>query len=123
MVALTSLLLLTALQADTIRLTERLCGGCEIQLEPTVTFGDDEGPGMVSSRTVVAKDARGRYLVSDELSSSRLIVFSARGELLRTVGRSGGGAGEYGRIWQIAPVTDGVYLSPSRSTPTCSPSE
>lgn len=105
-----ALLLLTALQVDTVRLTERLCRACEIQLEPVATLGDADGPGMVSDRTVVVRDSLGRILVADGLASSRLSVFSAQGTFLRSVGRAGGGPGEYGRIWQIAPVADGVYL-------------
>ncbi len=96
------------LQPDTVRLTERLCASCNVRLERIATLGDNNGPGAISTfRVALAKDTAGRYLVSE---GAPLSVYSAQGTFLRTVGRRGGGPGEYRRIWRIAPFSQGTII-------------
>lgn len=102
-------LLLLPTQSDTVRLGEKLCASCAIRVESVAALGESNGSGMLTTNQVaVSRDARGRYLVSS--TPSQLAVFSAQGSFLRTVGRSGGGPGEYRRIWRIGTTSSAIYL-------------
>ncbi len=105
--------LVLALQtADTVRVTERLCADCEIRIDSVAVIGTADGAGALNGRQiVVARDRQGRYLVAGAASPSQVSVFDSHGAFLRRVGRSGGGPGEYRRIWRVYPYEGGVIIT------------
>ncbi len=66
------------------------------RLEPELALGDEDGPEpfIFASISGVEADAQGRIYVLDR-ESNTLKIFSPAGEHVRTVGREGGGPGEY----------------------------
>jgi hypothetical protein len=71
--------------------------------------GSDDGPQsffMVSSRLVEA-DAAGNLFILDR-QNSRVVVFDANGQFLRTMGSSGGGPGEFKSPGSFSVSPDGA---------------
>ncbi|MEX2529364.1 MAG: 6-bladed beta-propeller [Gemmatimonadota bacterium] len=87
------------------------CESCEVVLVPTVTLGDEDGPGMLEfERSLLAADARGRYYVYGG-GSPYVWVFGSDGELIRRVGNRGEGPGEFLRTAGVAvDPHDSVYV-------------
>jgi hypothetical protein len=104
------LLPLAIAQSDTFRLAERPCSDCAITLSRVVTLGDDDGPGAITLSARIAVDARGRYWLGHAGAPAQLAIFSPDGRFQRTVGRSGGGPGEFRRISRMIPFADGMVL-------------
>lgn len=77
--------------------TEPTCEGslgC-LHLEQVVLLGDADGPGIIEGEAGTASvDSRGWYYVSQEFGQ-QIKVFSPTGEYQRTIGRHGGGPGEF----------------------------
>ena len=97
---------------DTLRIVDRPCGACALSIDTVAVLGDDDGPGMIrGSQVVVSRDASGRYLVGGATSAGTIAVFDSAGRFLRSVGRPGGGPGEYRRIWRITTSNDGVVVT------------
>lgn len=68
--------------------------GC-LHLTQHLLLGDIDGPGMIESEAGTAQmDSRGRFYVYAEFGQD-FKVFSPSGEYLKTVGRAGGGPGEF----------------------------
>jgi hypothetical protein len=77
--------------------------GC-LRLEPVMLLGDADGPGMIEGESGTARvDSRGRYYVFREFGQ-QIKVFSPAGEYLRTIGREGGGPGEFRGISIVYPA-------------------
>ncbi|MEX0691313.1 MAG: 6-bladed beta-propeller [Gemmatimonadales bacterium] len=77
--------------------------------EPVLTLGgDDEGPTAFYrvGRGAVATDAEGNILVLDQ-DNFRVVVFDDTGRHLRTLGRRGGGPGEFQFPFYVLPNADG----------------
>lgn len=70
---------------------DRTCTTC-IDWKIATRVEIDSGPGMVDESNSVASDPNGRIWVG---RSRGVIVYSARGEYLTTIGRAGAGAGEF----------------------------
>lgn len=100
----------TTQYADTVTITERRCAACSISVQHVVSLGDSAGEGFVAFGAVIARDRRGNYLVSHPRAAGHLIVFRPDGTFDRTVGRAGGGPGEFRRIWTIVPFDSGVMV-------------
>jgi hypothetical protein len=85
--------------------TESACEGslgC-LRLEQVMLLGDADGPGMIEGESGTARmDSRGRYYVYREFGQE-IKVFSPAGEYLRTIGRAGGGPGEFQGISFVHP--------------------
>jgi hypothetical protein len=103
------LLAASGVHAQTLFDHEVQCPSCVIRIEPHVVLGDDDH-AVVGENFAIARDARGRFLVSYPESGSELLVFDSRGEYLRTVGRRGQGPGEYIWIDKIVVVGDRIHL-------------
>ena len=108
--ALGLVLVAVAPQADTIRLAERLCRTCTVEARPLVTLGDGDGFGALGPAGLLTRDSAGRYLLVHQAAAAQLTVFSSEGRYLRTVGRPGGGPGEYRRIWYVAQFSSGIVV-------------
>lgn len=96
--------------ADTVRVTEQICASCTVSLQPVATLGDEQGDGVLSLQLVISRDARGRYWVGHQGAPGQISIFGPDGRFQRTVGRSGGGPGEFRRIWRFAPLRDGMMV-------------
>ncbi len=95
-----------ALQAPTYRtVTGSACDECSIVREVVLTI-----PGrreeMVSPYTILARDSRGRWLLSTVEAAPRISVYDSTGSLLQSFGRQGAGPGEHRTVTVIA-VTAG----------------
>lgn len=79
------------------------CLRCEIVLEPVLTLGGLDSPGVesIGMLSSVAVDRRGRILVA-AWPGYDITVFDSTGVYLRTVGRRGQGPGEYRLITTLA---------------------
>lgn len=87
--------------------------GWTIDSVPTLAFGADEGDTVAMLQRVAGAMLRsdGTYAVADG-GSSQVKYFDAGGRLLRAVGRSGQGPGEYEYIaWLLACGGDSAYVS------------
>jgi hypothetical protein len=75
------------------------CPDCRVHLRRVATLGDIEGPGALAGppRFVVATPA-GAWITAEYPIATRLIVYGPGGEVLREVGRSGSGPGEFSHI-------------------------
>jgi len=104
------LLLIATNQADTVALTERICANCTITLERVAVLGDNDGPGALTYGTVLAVDARRRFLLAHRGAPGMFSVYGPNGRFLRTVGRSGSGPGEYTRVWNMSSSARGILV-------------
>ena len=85
------------------------CPDCEIELTRIVTLGGINDPGGVTQADQVAVDSQGRYVVANVMRSE-LTVFDRAGTYIRTVGRSGGGPGEFRNIAAIWARGDSINI-------------
>ena len=84
-------------------------------LEATVDIGDGSGPYELSGIVGVATLADGRFVVGNG-ATNELRIFSAAGEHLATIGRTGGGPGEfYGLSWVGVAAGDTMLAYDLRS--------
>lgn len=74
------------------------CSSCRIELVHVATLGEDDGEGFVNATGVLLRDGQGRFLMVDPTRLNSIQVFGNDGRYLRTVGRSGGGPGEFSFI-------------------------
>ncbi len=71
------------------------CLTCVLELEQTAVLGSAEGPGIIEDEVTAAiRDSRGRFYVTGSYATE-IKVFDAEGRFLNTIGRSGGGPGEF----------------------------
>ncbi len=102
----------TPSHTTTLLIGDRPCPSCTIRVDTVSVLGDDDGPGLIRGPQVtVSRDATGQFLVGGASSAASISVFDANGRFLRSVGRAGGGPGEYRRIWRIAPFRSGVVVT------------
>lgn len=77
------------------------CRGCEIVVTRGVTLGSTDGPGIIEHiETRAARDSRGRFILKANYPST-LSVFAPDGRFLRSLGRAGGGPGEFRGIGSV----------------------
>lgn len=115
MLSIAVLLLMPHQFADTAVVRTGDCPSCAVRVERVATLGDTAGAGLLTERAVIAMDEKGRLLLAHMGAPSRVNVYESDGTLLRTIGRAGGGPGEYRRIWQIAPYSGGLLIFDDRS--------
>jgi hypothetical protein len=75
-------------------LADSTCRDCGVNLSRIVTLGD-EADGQIGEPTSIAKDSRGRYIVTTRARPGGLLVFDPDGRFNSTIGRTGAGPGEY----------------------------
>jgi hypothetical protein len=87
------------------------CTACRIELTPGVRLGDRDGPGSIEHlESHVVRDSRGRYIIRGSYSTN-LKVYSANGDFMRTVGRKGGGPGEFEGVAAIQILAGDTLLA------------
>lgn len=77
------------------------CSQCSIVLTPILKIGDADGEGVIGRPETVTRDGQGRYYAAFEEMHGTISVFDAGGRYLQTIGRRGGGPGEYQFISMI----------------------
>lgn len=96
-----------------IQVSDRLsCHDCSIVLDTVATIGGLLGPGVefVTSSSIAAVDRLGRLLVAAQPFGTSIAVFNQQGGFLRTVGREGGGPGEFRNITRIDVDDEFIYV-------------
>lgn len=78
-----------------------ICASCTIETERLVRIGGADDPGALSTTSVVQRLRDGSWVLSHINNASSLTVYDSTGRFVRTVGRKGGGPGEYGFIGVI----------------------
>jgi len=85
---------IAAQQITTIR-PDGQCAECRIEILRSVALGDETGSGTIDhSESVAVRDSRGNFIVNGNYSTF-LKVFDRSGRFVRTIGREGGGPGEF----------------------------
>ena len=107
MIALPLLLMLQL--PDTVRIGERICARCELRVDSVGTIAS--GEDISGFQLVVARDARGRWLIADGAGPPQIRVYDSTGRFERIVGRSGVGPNEYRRISGIVALSSGVVVA------------
>lgn len=98
---------------DTVVIGSRpSCPDCRITFEKIATLGDPTGPGIIPGLpSAAARDGAGNYWLTFHAGRELPLVFSPSGRFVRTVGRGGGGPGEFGgSIVARSFGGDSVYL-------------
>lgn len=75
--------------------------GTRVRLTEILRIGSADGADALGRVMGAAFDGRGRIFVADDVNQ-RVSVFGADGRLLRHLGRSGRGPGEFERPWLVA---------------------
>lgn len=90
--------------------TNTSCRSCRIDRTLLATLRDTGQKAFIGGRgqASIARDSKGRFYVVDA-DRSRVALFGANGLLLRTIGRVGGGPGEFSDIVRVN-VTAGDTL-------------
>ena len=70
-----------------------------IEFARVVAFGDVEGPGYIGLPAQVVRRHNGDWVATDQINQAEIKVFSADGEWIRAIGRSGEGPGEF--VWAL----------------------
>jgi len=92
------------------------CRECRIDLARVVTLGDSTDtssvlPNAAGRECMVGKLSTGEYVLSGVAGGGFLNVYSAAGKLVRTIGRKGGGPGEFRSPLRVAVATgDSLYV-------------
>ena len=69
------------------------CPTCVVELTPVVTIGGPNDTVSLAPNSFLDRDSQGRFFaISDD---TRVLVYDARGRLLKTLGRRGDGPGEF----------------------------
>ncbi len=71
-----------------------VCAGCSIVMERKLTIGMTAPGKLLDHETILSVDRRGRFYAPTP-SSGTVHVFDSTGRFLRSIGRSGGGPGEF----------------------------
>ncbi len=85
------------------------CQTCRILVRKELTLGGLDAPG-VGQQFCVARDAKGRFFVSNDNAGDEVGVYGPEGEFLRTLGRSGQGPGEWSWVNHIVASRDEIHL-------------
>lgn len=71
------------------------CGDCTIRISRVVTLGDTVGPGILGEHGTVWQAPDGTFYVETGIQRGTVLVFDADGRYWKSLGRRGGGPGEY----------------------------
>jgi hypothetical protein len=75
-----------------------------LRVQRIAVIGDSVGPGYVGDPAALSQSSDGRWILADRFDQDRLKVFSEEGVFRRTVGRRGGGPGEFQVTQFITPI-------------------
>lgn len=78
------------------------CPNCKITLSRVATLGRVTDPGSVMLHSRLVRDSRGQFYVAPTSNPGEIFVYDARGRYLRSLGRRGGGPGEFEVITELA---------------------
>ena len=96
---------------ETIRLDgPPSCESCRIVVEKELSIGGMEAPG-VGQFFLVARDALGRFFVSNDNFPDEVGVYDSTGAYVQTLGRRGSGPGEWMSVGDISTVGDFLIIS------------
>lgn len=77
------------------------CTDCFIERTPLVTLGADVGPGMLeAANSRATRDSRGNFYVTQSYGTA-IKVFDQSGNFVKTIGRKGGGPGEFRGVAKV----------------------
>jgi len=96
--------------------TAPACTTCTVSLWSAGGFGSVDDAILLRGIPTVEHDSRGRFYATVRYADDHeLIVYDADGGIVRTVGRSGDGPGEFRSIWDFAlGVNDTLYVGHDR---------
>ena len=69
------------------------CASCAIELTPVATIGGRSDSVSIARTSYLDRDSQGRFFAFSD--DSRVLVYNASGQLLKTLGRRGDGPGEF----------------------------
>ncbi|MCC6244870.1 MAG: 6-bladed beta-propeller [Gemmatimonadaceae bacterium] len=102
-----------ARRADTVRVhaTDAPTWGTSLRLEPVQTIGALDGPPEYAfgELSTVVVDRRGRVYTYDE-KDHQVRAYDANGRFFTTVGRKGGGPGEYRFVADMVILSDSLLV-------------
>lgn len=83
------------------------CPECRIRFEPVATLGHPADPVSIAGDVVISPCAVGRlstgeFVVSVPVGGGELLVYDAKGRVTGTIGRRGGGPGEFAGPLNVA---------------------
>lgn len=91
--------------------TAHVCEACAIQATRVLTIGDQAAGQLFGAPITVVQAKSGHYYVVSAQAPFEISVFDSRGRFERTIGREGGGPGEYKRITALAiGSSDSLYV-------------
>jgi hypothetical protein len=98
-------------QERIVQLADPECTECGLSLVPLATLGATEGPAMLETVAMrIRRDSRGRFVLSDDLTST-VKVFESDGTFVGSVGGWGEGPGEFLAISAVSVSPgDSLYV-------------
>jgi hypothetical protein len=88
-----------------------VCGTCAIDLRPLGTFGAPSDTILLRGLPVVERDSHGRFYATTPFETGEeVILYDSEGEIVRTVGRSGQGPGEFLAVNDIRVIPGDTLL-------------
>jgi 6-bladed beta-propeller len=99
-----------ALAQPTVRIPDAAsCPRCRIALTPIATLHSANDSVQLFHHISIARDSRGRFIVTPTSDVGTLAIYDSSGEFLRLVGARGRGPGEY-QLAEVVLVTSGDSL-------------
>lgn len=74
------------------------CRECAIGITSSTRLGGPDDPTGIGMLAEVARDSRGRYAVASPFTIGEIALYDPSGRFVRTIGRRGGGPGEFEAI-------------------------
>lgn len=71
------------------------CLECTIRVTPSTRLGSEGDAVGVAILAEAAVDTRGRFAVASPMTVGEILIYEASGRFVRTIGRRGGGPGEF----------------------------
>lgn len=124
LVALVGLALVPALQQDVVLIRDATCSECRISVERIARVGARSGDGSLVNVESITVDSRGRYYITTSLPSHSVFVFDTLGKHVVTIGKEGGGPGEYrGISFAVPGMGDSLHIfdTPNRRRSVLTP--
>ena len=88
------------------------CPTCAIEFTPVATFGGRNDTVSISPFSSLDRDSQGRFFAIGD--NFQVLVYDARGRLLKTLGRRGDGPGEFNSRNSLPGIKD-VVIGPADS--------
>ncbi|MEO8226063.1 MAG: hypothetical protein ABI637_01465 [Gemmatimonadota bacterium] len=87
------------------------CSSCALSFRRLSTFPQGDDDTLFGFRAQLVVLASGQAVVAPVMPSGGIARFDAAGHLDRVVGRSGGGPGELGDVFSLAPSADSLLVA------------